>query len=123
MAELTETKRHLLGTLSTALDSEYKFQVVYGEGKIVVQRIRVELSRIKEAYARNNRRLKAMGESIIPMQPFKLHASVTPFMENETQNGYDEIVLIRSQTSEQVQSRAMGKLMQAIANGSQKEAS
>lgn len=122
MAELTETKRHLLGALRTALDSPYKFQVTYGEGSVVVQRIRVELSRIKEAYQRNNVRLKAQGKATEPMQPFKLHADVTHFKESDEYEGYDLVTLIRSQTSTQIQSRTMGKLFQALTGDSAKGA-
>ena len=115
MADLSETKRHLLGVLKTELDSQYKFQVPFNTGATVVQRIRVELTRVKQAYAKHNAKLKKLGKPTDPAQQFKLHAVVTPFRETDgTGDAYDEVVLTRSQTGVQVQSRSMAKLFQAM---------
>lgn len=111
MTDYSETKRHLLACLRTELDLEYAFQVEFGQGSAVVQRIRVELSRTKKQFNKCNEYLKRQGKPAESMQQFKLHADVQSFRGDAP---YDKVTLIRSQTADQRKTRAMKSLFKAL---------
>ena len=100
MYQLNETKRHLMAVLKTPYDCPYVFVTTHGGGTALVQRIRVELSRIR----------KQMTKRGIPSACFKLHASIRPVLVDSV----DEITLTRTQSANNVMSEGLSALIKEM---------
>jgi len=103
MTELTETKKHLMGLLRTAYDHEYKCTTELGSGAALVQRIRVELSRIRKRMEREKQTYKS----------FKVLSNVRPVPIDSV----DEVTMIRTQKTSNSLSEGMSQLMKEMELG------
>ena len=97
---ITQTKRLLTQLIKAPLDKPFVFTVPLGDGEAVVQRIRVELSRIRK-------RMEALGKDYIE---FKVKKTIKPNLIDQV----DEVTLLRTKSLANAISEDMALMMRSL---------